>query len=119
MVSGMLARIAAAALMLLSIGDGAAATRALLSREDLSPVAGKLPRSAGLSAPEGWHMVFVHIPKSAGASFQRDVGGWIPEGTSVKGNMEHTLAHSRKRHPNRPAIVFLRHPWKHVLSQFM
>eukprot|EP00873_Tetraselmis_striata_P012927 jgi/Tetstr1/433191/TSEL_002374.t1 len=96
--------------------------RRLLSAEDGYTWNGVLPRT-GLQVlrpvPVGTHYAFVHIPKAAGASFQKDCANWMPVGVTVKGNREALLTDTAIRYPATPMVALFRHPWRHILSQFM
>ena len=57
--------------------------------------------------------------RTAGSSFMEDVPHHMPTGVYLQGNRERPLEMSEGRYPERIPITFLRHPWRHVLSQFM
>mmetsp|Transcript_5608 Transcript_5608/g.14184 ORF Transcript_5608/g.14184 Transcript_5608/m.14184 type:complete len:427 (+) Transcript_5608:205-1485(+) len=96
--------------------------RSLLAWEDYQIWKGLLPREESVAprpVPEGTHYAYVHIPKVAGASFQRDSAKWMPVGVTLKGNAEALATDTAVRYPGAPRATLLRHPWKHVLSQFL
>ena len=70
------------------------ASRELLSGEDHHIYKGTIPRTLQLTPHPllvGTRIVFIHIPKCSGASFQRDSAALMPVGVELKGNLEMTL----------------------------
>jgi len=85
-----------------------------LSKEDGVTWKGRLRReTAGASI--AWH--FIHIPKTAGSSFQFDSERFMAIGDTLKGSMEHSLAGTPG--PIEHMVVLLRRPRAQVLSQFL
>ena len=63
---------------------------------------------------------YIHIPKTAGESFMQDSVNFLPTETMLRGNGERTMEETRQwKYERTKLTVFLRHPWKHVLSQFL
>eukprot|EP00873_Tetraselmis_striata_P007336 jgi/Tetstr1/427600/TSEL_017725.t1 len=82
----------------------------LLAWEDYQIWKGLLPREESVAprpVPEGTHYAYVHIPKVAGASFQRDCAEWMPVGVTLEGNAEAlaTDTAAATTHPGWQAIV--------------
>lgn len=91
-----------------------------LSFEDKIIFEGLVPavtRSSADSISSNSSYRFIHIPKTAGASFLVESPRHMPVGTTLQGNREKTFLGTPGL--SEDMVILLRQPIKHCLSQFM